>query len=133
MHFRIGSLPYLGLLYWSSWAHFAYVELETAPGWKGPYDVLEKKMDHETGGIFGAPPNPPEYEDFPDGMTRGTSLKSKIATRVVDACFERVKVEALLIMERKLEEGLEGFKLILNGHSIIEELAKVSMSLQEDK
>ena len=76
--------------------------------------------------VFGVPPNPPGYEEFPEWMTLRTSSKSLIATRVIDACLDKVKVEALLRMERTLkEDGLEGFKLMLNGDSIIEELAKV--------
>ena len=58
-------------------------------------------MDHESS-VFGMLLNPTEYEDFPD-WTRGTNLKSKIALRKIDACFERVRVEALLGMQRKLE------------------------------
>ena len=93
-------------------------------------------MDHGSS-VFGLPSNPPEYEEFPEWMTPGTSLKNRIATRVVDTCLEKVKVEAMLRIERTLkEEGLEGFKLILNGDSIIDELAKVSTShvtLQKDE
>ena len=84
------------------------------------YTLLENKIDHQSS-IFGIPPNPPGYEQFP------TSMNLRIASGVVDMCFERVKREAQLRMERKFKkEGLEGFKAILNAESILEELAKIS-------
>ncbi len=93
-------------------------------------------MDCESS-VFGVPPNPAEYEEFPEWMKQGTSLKRKVVMRVMEACLVKLKIEALLRMERTLEEeGLEGFKLIMNGESIIEELAKVPMSrvtLHEDE
>ena len=84
--------------------------------------------------VFGVAPNPAGYDEFPEWMPPVINLKSKIAIRVIGACLERVKIEAMLRIERTLEEeGLGGFRLILNGDSIIEELAKVSMSLQENE
>ena len=53
-------------------------------------------------------------------------MKRKVVMRVMEACLVKLKIEALLRMERTLEEeGLEGFKLIMNGESIIDELAEV--------
>ena len=44
------------------------------------------------------------------------NLKTGIAMEVIGGCMERVNVEALFRIERRLdEEGLDGFKLILNG------------------
>lgn len=124
----VGNYPYLGVLHWFSWTHFAYVEFDSLQRWASLSNVLAEKMDHGSS-VFGLPSNPPEYEDFPDWMTPRTSMKSRIATRVIDTCLEKVKVEAMLRIERTLkEEGLEGFRLILNGNSVIDELAKVSMS-----
>ena len=121
---------------WKSWAYFAYSELGTVHEWRGLSDVLEDKMDNESC-IFGVPPHPPEYEQFPEWVSMRQNLKGEIATRAINACLERIKVEALLRMERTLQDnGLEGFKLILNSDSIIEELAKISMSyvnLQDDE
>ena len=92
-------------------------------------------MDRESS-VFGVPPNPAEYEEFPAWLMR-KNLKNRVAIRVADACLSRVKIEAMLRIERILEEeGLKGFKSMLNGESIIEELAKVSMSqvtIQEDE
>jgi hypothetical protein len=135
MRFYTGNLPTPGVLPWFSWTNFAYTEFSAPLGWVGPSDVLEKKIDLESS-LFGVPPNPAKYEDFPKWVVRA-NLKSHIAARVVEVCLARVKIEAMLRIERTLEdEGLEGFKLIMNGESIIEDLAKVSMSqatIQEDE
>ena len=131
MRFRVGNPPLVGGLMWSSWAYFAYIELDASQGWRGLYEFLELKMDHESS-MFGVPPNPAEYGEFPEWMQ--TNLKSKIAIRVIDACLQRIKIEALLRMEQSLEKGgLEGFKLILNGESLIEELSKISISCHSSK
>ena len=48
---------------------------------------------------------------------------------VIGGCLERVRIEAVFKMEQRLENaGLEGFKFILNGESIINELAKTDVS-----
>lgn len=134
---------------WSSWSAFACNELG-APyrredqhrvtiinresrvigspyEWGGLSNVLAEKMDHESS-IFGLPSLPVKTERLPEWMRYQTQLKKNIASEVISGCLERVKIETLLKMERKLEEeGLEGFKLILNGESIIGELAKIDV------
>ena len=97
--------------------------------------ILAEKMDHESS-VFGLPPIHMESEEPPDSKMQ-TELKRKIVMEVIGGCLERVKIEALFRMEQRLEkEGLEGFKFILNGESIIDELAKVDVShvtLQENE
>ena len=135
---------------WTSWTYFARDELGAPRGWGSQFHVmmqgipndpwefehlhgcgymckvLVEKMDHESS-IFGLPSTHMESEALPDGNQ--TELKRRIAMEVIGGCLERVKIEALLKMEQRLEkEGLEGFKLILNGESIIGELAKVDVS-----
>jgi hypothetical protein len=97
----------------------------------GLCNVLVDKMDHESS-IFGLPPIQAESEESPESIKiRQTNLKKTIAMAVINACLERVKIETLLRMEKRLqEEGLEGFKLVFNGGSIIDELAKVDVSGQ---
>jgi hypothetical protein len=91
--------------------------------------VLAEKMDHESS-IFGLPPIPVGFEQVPELVnTYRASMKRSISMAVITACLERAKIEAVFRMERMLnEEGLEGFKSILNGDSIIDELAKVDVS-----
>jgi len=86
-------------------------------------------MDHESS-VFGLPPIPVESEEVPQWMkTQSPNMKGHISKKVIRTCLERVKIEALLRMERSLEkDGLEGFKLILNGESIFDELGKVDVS-----
>lgn len=95
----------------------------------GLCNILARKMDHESS-IFGLPPIPPESEEAPEWMkTQRANLKGHISKKVIGACLERVKIEALLRMKQRLEEeGLEGFKLIFNADSIIDELGKVNVS-----
>jgi hypothetical protein len=95
----------------------------------GLCNVLVDKMDHESS-IFGLPPTQMESEESPESLKiRQINMKKTIAWRVINACLERVKIETLLRMEKTLqEEGLEGFKLVLNGGSIIDELAKIDVS-----
>jgi hypothetical protein len=86
-----------------------------------------EKMDHESS-VFGLPPIQMESDTSPDSGGQ-TGLKRRIVMEVIGGCLERIKIEALFKMEQRLEkEGLEGFRSILNGESILEELAKVDVS-----
>ena len=126
---------------WTSWTCFARVELGAPYGWGSQYynpqkfrddpsvfervpvcKTLVEKMDHESS-IFGLPPIHMETE----ALTQ-TELKRRIVIEAMGGCLERIQIEALLRMEQRLEkEGLEGFKSILNGESILEELLKVNV------
>lgn len=131
---------------WISWTSFACDELGTPHLWGDLYNfsrtgyhdfeqmeyryiykILVEKMDHESS-VFGLPPIPIESETPPD---RNTQIESKrrVVMKVIVGCLERVRIEAAFRMEQRLEkEGLEGFKSILNGESIIDELAKADAS-----
>ena len=149
--FHTGGAPIPKLARWTSWTSFALNELNTIHGRRlnevglshelnvfgpahrcgGLCNVLVEKMDHESS-IFGLPPIQLESEESPESIKfRKTNLKKTIAMAVINACLERVKIETLLRMEKRLqEEGLEGFKLVMNGGSIIDELANVDVSGQ---
>jgi hypothetical protein len=138
---------------WTSWTCFARDELGAPRAWVSSYNILMReidnnpsvfevlhgcrdlckilmeKMDHESS-VFGLPPIHMESETPPDSRSQ-TELKRRIVMEVIGGCLERIKIEALFKMEQRLEkEGLEGFRSILNGESIIEELAKVDVSSQ---
>jgi hypothetical protein len=89
------------------------------------FKTLVEKMDHESS-LFGLPPIHMEAEAIPGGKTQ-MELKREVILDVMGGCLERIRFEMLLRMEQRLEEkGLEGFKSILNGKSIIDELMKIS-------
>jgi len=121
-----------------SWSHFACKEITTTQfSWKDLPIAVASKMDH-VGSIFDLPASPVDSSNFGEGHifndTRQPDIKQHVASKVLNECLERAKVEAGLIIRDKFEkEGLDGLKSILNGGSIFAEIGRMIGATHESK